>query len=68
MAAQPVIGRLGLKRLKRIECYHVRLTAPAPEVLRVMGEESRRKGTDKLTSRRIAQIIKAVRAQKSKRG
>lgn len=48
--------------------HYVRLAALEPEVLRVIGEESRRKGTDKLTSRRIAQIIKAARAQKPKRG
>jgi prevent-host-death family protein len=47
---------------------YVRLAAPEPEVLRVIGEESRQKGTDKLTSRRIDQIIKAARTQKSKRG
>jgi hypothetical protein len=46
----------------------VRLRAPEPEVFRVIGEESRRKGTDKLTSRRIDQIIKAARAQKPKLG
>jgi hypothetical protein len=34
----------------------------------VLGEESRRKGTDKLTSRQIDQAIKAARAEKSKRG
>ena len=48
--------------------YYVRLRAPEPEVLRVIGEESRRKGTDKLTSRRIDQIIRAARAQKPKLG
>lgn len=47
---------------------YVRLAAPEPEVLRVIGEESRRRGTDKFTSRRIDQIIKATRAQKSKSG
>lgn len=47
---------------------YVRLAAPEPEVLRVIGEESRRKGTDKLTSRQIDQEIKAARADKSKRG
>jgi prevent-host-death family protein len=35
---------------------YVRLAAPEPEVLRVIGEESRRKGTDKLTSRQIAKV------------
>ena len=47
---------------------YVRLAAPEPEVLRVIGEESKRKGTDKLSSRRIDQIIKAARARKPKRG
>lgn len=47
---------------------YVRLAAPEPEVLRIIGEESQRKGTDKLTSRQIDDIIKAVRTQKPKRG
>jgi prevent-host-death family protein len=47
---------------------YVRLAAPEPEVLRVIGEESKRKGTDKLTSREIDQVIKAARVAKSKRG
>ena len=47
---------------------YVRLAAPEPEVLRVIGEESQRKGTDTLTSRQIDQVIKAARAQKPKRG
>ncbi len=41
---------------------YVRLAAPEPEVLRVIGEESRRKGTDKLTSRQIDEVIKAKTA------
>lgn len=47
---------------------YIRLAAPEPEVLRAIGEESRSKGTDKLASRRIEQVIKATRAQKPKRG
>jgi prevent-host-death family protein len=47
---------------------YVRLAAPEPEVLKVIGEESQRKGTDKLTSREIDQEIKAARAAKRKRG
>jgi prevent-host-death family protein len=47
---------------------YVRLAASEPEVLRVIGEESKRQGTDKLTSRQIDQVIKAARAAKSKRG
>jgi prevent-host-death family protein len=47
---------------------YVRLAAPEPEVLRIIGEESKLKGTDKLTSRDIDQEIKAARAAKRKRG
>ena len=47
---------------------YVRLAAPEPEVLRVIGEESKRNGTKKLSSRRIDKIIKAARAEKRKRG
>jgi prevent-host-death family protein len=47
---------------------YVRLAAPEPEVLKAIGEESRRKGTDKLTSRQIDQVIKATRRHKTKRG
>ena len=47
---------------------YVRLAAPEPEVLRVIGEESKRKGTNKLSSQRIDQIIKTVRTEKRKRG
>jgi hypothetical protein len=46
----------------------VRLAAPEPEVLRVIGEESRRKGTDKLSSAQIDRVIKAARLRKRKRG
>ncbi len=46
---------------------YVRLAAPEPEVLRVIGQESQRKGTNTLSSRRIDQIIEAARAPKSKR-
>jgi prevent-host-death family protein len=47
---------------------YVRLAAPEPEVLRTIGEESKRQGTDKLTSRQIDEVIKSARAAKSKRG
>jgi len=46
---------------------YVRLAAPEPEVLRLIGEESQRKRTDRLSSRRVDQVIKAARAQKPKR-
>src|SRR5580704_713437 len=44
---------------------YVRLAAPEPEALRVIGQESQRKGTDTLSLRRIDQVIKAARAQKT---
>ena len=46
---------------------YVKLAAPEPEVLRVIGEESERNGTSTLTSRQIHQIIKTSRSQKPKR-
>src|SRR2546421_7694658 len=46
---------------------YVRLAAPEPEVLRIIGEESKRKGTDAVTSQEIDQIIKLTRARKKKR-
>jgi prevent-host-death family protein len=45
---------------------YVELAAPEPEILRIIGEESERNGTNALTSRQIDQIIKATRAQKKK--
>ena len=47
---------------------YVRLAAGEPEVLRIIGDESRRKGTERLTSRQIDEVIKATRAEKNKRG
>jgi prevent-host-death family protein len=46
---------------------YVKLAAPEPEVLRVIGEESERKGTSSLTARQIDQVIKASRTERSKR-
>ena len=50
---------------------YVRLAAPEPEVLRLIGDESRRKGTNTLSSSQIDEVIKATRkaarAQKTKR-
>lgn len=45
---------------------YVRLAAPEPEVIRIIGEESRRMGTNKITSRQIDRIIKSTRAEKRK--
>ncbi len=52
--------------LLRIRDY-VKLAAPEPEVLRVIGGESERSGASTLTSRQIDQILKATRSKKPKR-
>ncbi|HUK32099.1 MAG TPA: type II toxin-antitoxin system Phd/YefM family antitoxin [Candidatus Acidoferrum sp.] len=46
---------------------YVRLAAPEPEVLKAIGEDSKRKGTNAPSSAQIDRIIKAARAKKSKR-
>jgi len=45
---------------------YVRLAVPEPEVLRVIGTESRQKRTNRLSSRQIDGIVKAARAAKSR--
>ena len=45
---------------------YMRLASPEPEVLIAIGEESKRKGTARLTSGQIDRIIKAARAKKAK--
>lgn len=45
---------------------YVKMAAPEPEILRLIGEESKRNGTDKLTTHEIDQVIKATRAQKTR--
>ncbi len=46
---------------------YVRLAAPEPEVLRILGEESKRNRTASLTAREINRIIKATRSKRSRR-
>ncbi len=46
---------------------YVRLAAPEPEVLKVLGEESKQKGTHGFTSRQIERIIRKARQRKTKR-
>ncbi len=41
---------------------YVRLAVPEPEVLRIIGQESKRKGTHRLSARQIDQIVKAARS------
>ena len=47
---------------------YIRLAAPEPEILRLLGEESEGKGAHKLTSGEINRVISAARAKKSARG
>lgn len=46
---------------------YVRLAAPEPEVLRIIGEESLKQGTDKISSQEIDRIIRDVRRKKKMR-
>lgn len=46
---------------------YVRLAAPEPEVLRVIGEESKANRTNSLSSKQIDRIIRATRSRKMKR-
>lgn len=43
---------------------YLRLASPEPEVLKALGEQSKRNRTDVLTSRQIDRIIRATRARK----
>jgi prevent-host-death family protein len=45
---------------------YVKLAAPEPEVLRILGEESKRKGTSSITSRQIDKVVRTARAQRKK--
>ncbi|HEV2731068.1 MAG TPA: type II toxin-antitoxin system Phd/YefM family antitoxin [Terriglobales bacterium] len=57
-----VIAKRGRPRavLLSIRDY-VRLAVPEPEVLRILGQESRQKGTSRLSARQIDQIIRTAR-------
>lgn len=46
---------------------YVRLSAPEPEVLKAIGEESEAKSTDKLSSPQIDKLIRETRARRTKR-
>ena len=45
---------------------YVKLAAPEPEVLKIIGQESRQNRTNQMTSRQVDQVIKASRAQRRK--
>jgi prevent-host-death family protein len=46
---------------------YVKLAAPEPEVLRVLGNESRSKGTHAITPRQLEKIIASARTQRKSR-
>jgi prevent-host-death family protein len=46
---------------------YVKLAAPEPEVLKIIGEEAKRSRTNALSSRRIDEVVKATRAARKKR-
>jgi len=45
---------------------YVRLAAPEPEVLQIIGKESKHKGTHRLSSKQIDRAIQAARRSKSR--
>lgn len=47
---------------------YVKLAAPEPEILRIIGEGSKRRGTDRITMKEIDREIQAVRAKRKKKG
>jgi prevent-host-death family protein len=46
---------------------YVKLAAPEPEVLKIIGDEAAQNRTRALSSRQIDQVIKAARAEKKKK-
>ena len=46
---------------------YVRLAAPEPEILRLIGEESEARGTSSLTPAEIAKVIGAARSARAKK-
>ena len=46
---------------------YLRLAAPEPEILKIIGLESKRKGTSTLSSREIDRMIKDARARKARK-
>jgi prevent-host-death family protein len=63
-----VIQKRGVARAVLVSIQeYVRLAAPEPEVLRIIGEESVRKGTSALGSRRINQLIRATRKKSARK-
>jgi prevent-host-death family protein len=63
-----VIQKRGTPRAVLISIReYLRLASPEPEVLRLLGEESKRKGTSALLSKQIDRIIRKTRTRRPKR-
>jgi prevent-host-death family protein len=63
-----VIEKRGTPRAVLLSlCDYVKLAAPEPEILRIIGEESVRNKTNLLTSRQIDKEIKAARSDRKKK-
>ncbi|MGA2572283.1 MAG: hypothetical protein ABSF23_17385 [Terracidiphilus sp.] len=65
------MNRIAKARSDRTNIKHLRdyvkAAAPEPEVLRIIGEESVRNGTNRFSMREIDRIIRSVRAEKRRR-
>ncbi len=46
---------------------YVKLAAPEPEILKIIGEEAKQNGTSRISSRQVDQVIKAARSQRRRR-
>jgi prevent-host-death family protein len=46
---------------------YVKLAAPEPEVLKIIGDEAKHNGSAALTARQIDQVIKAARTERRRR-
>ena len=63
-----VIEKRGTPRAILLSIHdYVKLAAPEPEVLKILGEESERNRTSSLSSRQIDQLIRTTRAQRTKK-
>lgn len=65
-AVAPKKRKLSMAALRSFRDY-VKRAAPEPEVLRLVGEASKRRGTDKLTLKEIDRVIQVVRKQMKER-
>ena len=43
---------------------YVRLAVPEPEVLRILGQQSKQKGTNRISAKQVDQVIRAARHAK----